>query len=75
MKLYLLESNLSYRDALRRVQPERVDARYRGGAFGCPGDYFAGARAEDCRPPDGARCRECWDGDYGDEEGIADDDY
>ena len=60
----------SYRDELGLRQPERVDARYRGGAFGCPGDYFAGARAEDCRPPEEAKCRACWDGEYRDEEWI-----
>ena len=70
MKLYYMESVLSYREALRRIEPRRVDERYRGGAFGCPGDYFRGGRAEDCRKPQEAVCRACWDGMYQDEEWI-----
>ena len=68
MKIYNMESNLSYRDVLARREPGRIDERYRGGAYGCPGDYFRGARAEDCTPPTAAKCRACWDGTYRDEE-------
>lgn len=73
VNLYEMESNPGYREALRCREPGRVDERYRGGAFGCPGDYFRGARAEDCRRPEAAMCRACWDGKYRDEEWIDDD--
>lgn len=71
MNLYCMESNLSYREELRRREPGRIDPRYRGGAYGCPGDYFRGARAEDCRPVVRAQCEGCWEELYQDEEWIA----
>lgn len=73
MNLYYMESNLSYREALRRREPGRIDPRYSGGAYGCPGDYFRGAAAEDCRPIDRAQCEECWEGLYRSEEWMNDD--
>lgn len=76
MKLYETESkagNFSYRAALEKREPRAVDERCPGGAFGCPGDYFRGARAEDCRPIVRTRCGECWESEYMDEEWIEDD--
>lgn len=73
MNLYYMESKLSYREELRRREPGRIDPRYRGGAYGCPGDYFRGARAEDCRSVQRAQCEDCWESEYKDEEWIKSD--
>lgn len=60
----------SYREELTDREPRAVDARCPGGAFGCPGDYFRGASAADCRPIARERCEACWGADYEDEEWI-----
>lgn len=73
MKIYYMESKFGYLDALARKDPGRIDPRYRGGAFGCPGDYFTGAKAEDCRQIDQAQCGRCWKELYQGEEWIEDD--
>lgn len=72
MNLYYMESDLGYRDVLARKEPGRIDLRYRGGAFGCPGDYFEGAKAEDCRQIDRVKCEVCWEELYQGEEWIED---
>ena len=33
----------SYREELKTREPQAVDERFAGGAFGCPGEYFRGA--------------------------------
>lgn len=87
MSLYIMESNktvsspwdrvshsvLSFREALSIREPCAVDARCPGGAFGCPGDYFRGAPAADCRPLIKEQCDVCWAVDYQDEEWIDND--
>ena len=60
----------SYREVLETRAPHAVDERVPGGAFGCPGDYFRGAPAADCRPLIQGQCGVCWNGDYGNEEWI-----
>lgn len=64
---------LSYREALRVREPRSVDERCPGGAFGCPGDYFRGAPAADCRPLIKRQCDVCWAVEYKDEEWIEND--
>lgn len=64
------EAVLSYQEELQRKNPKRVDKRYRGGAYGCPGDYFRGAAAMDCRKDFEERCARCWSESYKDEEWI-----
>ena len=60
----------SYRDVLRRQEPWAVNAAFSGGAFGCPGEYFRGAAALDCRGNFRVRCRQCWSEPYGGEDWI-----
>ena len=73
MKLYSTKSEktvTSYREELRRRDGTRVDPRFRGGAYGCPGEYFRTPQSGDCRPIDRARCAACWGADYQGEEWI-----
>jgi len=66
----------SYRDELGRHEPDRVNAEFFGGAYGCPGCYFDGAPIDDhksCRPLSAARCRDCWDKPYAQERWNPDD--
>ena len=77
MKKYNKESKInrnyrtgSYRDELRRRERKSVNAAFSGGAYGCPGEYFRGAAAQDCRRGFRVRCRQCWGSPYGGEEWI-----
>ena len=77
MKNYKEESKIngdyrlsSYRDELRRREIKSVNAAFNGGAYGCPGEYFRGAAAEDCRGEFRVRCSRCWSDPYGGEEWI-----
>lgn len=73
MNLYATESKRtvpSYREELSGRELRRVDERCPGGAFGCPGDYFRGAPAADCRPIVKSRCNMCWGTAYQNEEWI-----
>lgn len=63
----------SYRDELSLRDSRAVDDAFSGGAFGCPGEYFRGAAALDCRGGFKTRCRRCWGSPYGDEEWIRED--
>ena len=60
----------SYRDELKARESGLVDERFAGGAFGCPGEYFRGADAHDCRSGFRVRCENCWSRPYADEEWI-----
>ncbi len=60
----------SYRDELRLRDRGAVDDAFSGGAFGCPGEYFRGAAAMDCRAGFRIRCRLCWGAPYRDEDWI-----
>ena len=60
----------SYREALRKREPEAVNEKFAGGAFGCPGEYFRGAPAKMCRGDFRRRCGGCWDRPYAQEEWI-----
>ena len=60
----------SYRDVLRRREPHSVNTAFSGGAYGCPGEYFRGAAALDCRGEFRVRCALCWSSPYGGEEWI-----
>jgi len=60
----------SYRDVLRRREPHSVNTAFSGGAYGCPGEYFRGAAALDCRGEFRMRCVRCWSSPYGGEEWI-----
>jgi len=60
----------SYRDELWRRERKSVNAAFAGGAYGCPGEYFRGAAAQDCRGEFQVRCRRCWSSPYGGEEWI-----
>ena len=63
----------SYREELRLRDERAVNDAFWGGAFGCPGEYFRGAAAMDCRSGFRLRCPLCWGSPYGDEEWIGDD--
>lgn len=60
----------SYREELKMREPQSVDERFAGGAFGCPGEYFRGAPgfAHGCGFRE--RCEDCWNGHYANEEWI-----
>ena len=64
------ETGNSYREVLQRWEPEVVDERFTGGAFGCPGEYFRGAPLASCRSDLLRRCEDCWSRPYEDEEWI-----
>ena len=61
---------MSYRDELGARQAQAVREEYYGGAYGCPGEYFRGAPARDCRNVRRTMCEECWNGIYQSEEWI-----
>lgn len=60
----------SYRMELALREKQAVRAEYCGGAYGCPGEYFRGAPAENCRDGFPKRCDVCWSKSYADEEWI-----
>lgn len=60
----------SYREELELRERQAVREEYHGGAYGCPGEYFRGAPAEDCRQGFRKRCHLCWSMAYADEEWI-----
>lgn len=62
----------SYRKELMAREPQAVDERFAGGAFGCPGEYFWGAAVltRGCGFRKG--CELCWNRPYGEEEWIPD---
>ena len=63
----------SYRDVLRGIDPDSVADHYKGGAKGCPGDYFRGARrSNECGYPGSCSCTDCWGAEYKEEEIIPD---
>ena len=61
---------ISYRDELGARQAQAVRREFFGGAYGCPGEYFRGAPARDCRSVKRKACEECWSGIYQSEEWI-----
>lgn len=60
----------SYRNELKLRERQAVREEYYGGAYGCPGEYFRGAPAENCRSDLRRRCQVCWSKTYADEEWI-----
>ena len=60
----------SYREELAAREPQAVDERFAGGAFGCPGEYFRGAEVlvAGCGFRQG--CAACWNRPYEGEEWI-----
>lgn len=62
----------SYREELGTRQAQMVRTEFYGGAYGCPGEYFRGAPAGNCRSIRRERCEECWSGIYQSEEWIPD---
>ena len=62
----------SYRDELRKRQAQAVREEFFGGAYGCPGEYFRGAAARDCRRVERGLCQQCWSETYASEEWIRD---
>ena len=61
---------ISYREKLKTREPQAVDERFAGGAFGCPGEYFRGAAVLACECGFREWCEECWNRPYGEEEWI-----
>ena len=56
---------MTYRERLRREQPECVDSRCIGGCKGCPGDYWTGAPNANFDPKKedhncSGACTACW---------------
>lgn len=62
----------SYRDELGKRQARAVREEFFGGAYGCPGEYFRGAAAKDCKAVQRALCENCWSEAYAGEEWIED---
>lgn len=54
---------MTYREKLKEVHPEKINAEAIGGCVGCPGDSFDGAPKigeRGCIWPSASRCSECW---------------
>ena len=60
----------SYLDELRRRESGAVNEAFSGGAYGCPGEYFRGAAAMDCRGEFRVICKQCWSSAYEGEEWV-----
>ena len=64
------EAPRSYREELRLREWRAVRREFCGGAYGCPGDYFRGAPADNCKSELLQRCPRCLSKTYADEEWI-----
>lgn len=70
---------MTYRERLRREQPEKLSSCYIGGCYGCPGRYWKGAPESNFDPVEGdhgcsGACTACWDSEIPKTESIIDND-